>query len=78
MTTNAYKPTMSALTEISTLIYTWVNTPEDLLTVTYTQGANVRFVRFTDQRELFITILRAILEYSYSRDKRNITYVPST
>lgn len=50
MTTNAYKPTMSALTEISTLIYTWVNTPEDLLTVTYTKGANVHFVRFTDQR----------------------------
>lgn len=36
MTTNAYKPTMSSLTEISTLIYTWVNTSEDLLTVTYT------------------------------------------
>lgn len=50
MVTKDYKPAMSSLTEISTLIYTWVNTPEDLLTVTYTKGANVHFVRFTDQR----------------------------
>ena len=78
MITSAYKPTMSVLTEISTLIYTWVNTAEELLSVTYTRGANVYIVRFTDQRQLFNTILRSILEYSYSRDKKNITYAPST
>lgn len=48
MITNDYKPTMSVLTEISTLIYTWVNTAEELLSVTYTRGANVYIVRFTD------------------------------
>lgn len=77
MITNDYKPTMSVLTEISTLIYTWVNTSEELLTVTYTENNNVHIVRFTDLQDLFKSILRAILEYSYQRDKRNIAYVPS-
>lgn len=48
MITNDYKPTMSVLAEISTLIYTWINTTEELLSVTYTRGADVYIVRFTD------------------------------
>ena len=48
MITNDYKPTMSVLAEISTLIYTWINTAEELLSVTYTRGASVYIVRFTD------------------------------
>lgn len=78
MVTNDYKPAMSVLTEIATLIYTWVNTFEELLTVTYTSGNTVHIVRFTSQQDLFKSILRAILEYSYQRDKRNVSYVPST
>lgn len=46
MITEDYKPTMSVLTEISTLIYTWVNTSEELLSVTYTENNNVHIVRF--------------------------------